>query len=411
MLEAADSGRVNAASSRAPAGVATVREPGTGGLVRWRDTIPFLRPEPPRLEAVARYFELSRQAGMFANGGPCHRLLVERLERYLGGGAACVPVASGTSGLLLAMRAAFGPPRDAEVIVPSFTFTASACAIEWCGFRPRFVDVDADSWQMDPEALTEALRAADGEVAGVLGCATFGVAPPRRVRAAWRAATTSAGVPLVIDSAAGFGTTDSRGRPLGCGDDTEVFSFHATKPFGIGEGGLVTTGDPAIAERIARLGNFGIEGPDRTSGEAGLNGKMSEMSAAAGLAMLDRFDEDLARRRATAARLRDALGAAGASFQAGCETSTTQLMQVRVDTPAARDACRSVAPRLGVDVRTYHDPPLHRHPAFAGAARGPLPVTDDLAARSLSLPMANRMPPEDIARISAVVATGVAAAC
>src|SRR5581483_4559344 len=148
------------------------------------------------------------------------------------GARSCVPVGNCTSGLMVAMRVLFGEPRAAcnLVAVPSFTFTASACAIRWAGFEPLFVDIDPDSWQLDPLALARALEDHRGSVAGVLGCSTFGTAPPGAVRAGWRGLCAEHELPLLIDSAAGFGALDDEGRPLGSHGDTEVFSFHATKP-------------------------------------------------------------------------------------------------------------------------------------------------------------------------------------
>jgi dTDP-4-amino-4,6-dideoxygalactose transaminase len=196
----------------------------------------FQRPEPPQLDDVAAYYRLSQEAGFFANGGPCARLLEQRLSDRLDG-AQCVTVSSGTSGLLVALRAAFGPPDPSRVVVtPSFTFAATACAIMWAGFQPLFVDIDGPTWQIDPSGLDAALDSGR-DVAGVLACSTFGASPPGWMRRAWRESCRSRGVPLVVDSAAAFGSIDDEGGASGALGDTEVFSFHATKPFAVGEGG------------------------------------------------------------------------------------------------------------------------------------------------------------------------------
>src|SRR3712207_3000798 len=134
---------------------------------------------------------------------------------------------------------------------------------------------------MDPTALETALRAHAGAVAGVLACATFGTPPPDAIRRAWRAACAEHGAPLLLDSAPGFGARDEHGRRLGTQGETEVFSFHATKPFAVGEGGVVVTGNAEIANRVSRIVNFGLDPGTRTSGVVGLNAKMSELHAAA----------------------------------------------------------------------------------------------------------------------------------
>jgi dTDP-4-amino-4,6-dideoxygalactose transaminase len=363
------------------------------------------RPELPPAEDVLAYFQRSIDAQYFSNGGPCARLLTERLEQRLGAGVFCVLVSSCTTGLVAALRAALGSPAGPRrvVLTPSYTFTATACAIEWAGFDTAFVDVEPGGWHLDARALEDALERFGDRVAGVLACAAFGTAPPATLRAGWRSACERHGVPLLVDSAPGFGALDVAGNALGAVGDTEIFSFHATKPFAIGEGGLVATPDPDLAARIARLVNFGLEPGTRTSVEVGFNGKLSELHAATGLAMLDRFPGVLAARRANAARLRDLLAGTSVLFQAGADGSTWQVVTLIMPTPAARERAVELAPVHGVETRTMHDPPLHRHPAFAGRERGPLPVTDVLAERTLCLPMANTMSERELERIAALV--------
>jgi dTDP-4-amino-4,6-dideoxygalactose transaminase len=362
-------------------------------------------PELPPADAVMAYYELSQAAGFYSNGGPCARLLAERLEGRLGGEVFAIPVANCTSGLMVALRAAIGAPDGPRrlVLTPSYTFTATACAIEWAGFETAFVDVEARGWHLDPDALEAALERYSGQVAGVLACATFGTAPPPAQRAAWRAACEHHGVPLLIDSAPGFGALDQHGRPLGALGDTEIFSFHATKPFAIGEGGLVVTPDPDLAAAIARLINFGLRPGTRSSDAIGFNAKMSELHAATALAMLDRFDDVLARRRRSAHRLRAALRGTPLTYQHGAGRSTWQIFHVLTATPEDRAHCLELAAEHGVEVRTMHEPPLHCHPAFADRRRDELAVTEQLAARALALPMANDLSPDAVARIAGLI--------
>lgn len=370
------------------------------------DPVRFQHPQLPPAEDVLAYFARSQEAGWYSNGGPCARELSARLGAWLGGTTFVVPVANCTVGLMAALRAVCGEPQSGrrEILTPSFTFTATACAIHWAGFEPVFVDGDAAAWCLDPAALAAALEARAGRVAGVLACATFGTAPPGAVRAAWRAACERHGVPLLLDSAPGFGATDEDGVPLGGQGDTEVFSFHATKPFAIGEGGVVVTGDPEVAAAIGRVVNFGLEPDTRVSAMPGLNGKMSELHAATALAMLDRFPAVLASRRTLAEALARRIGSTGVRCQRGAHRSPWQFFQALLPAGADRAVALAEAERLGVAVRTLHDPPLHRQPAFAGCARaGSLATTDALAARSLSLPLANSMPDDHLDRIAAVV--------
>jgi dTDP-4-amino-4,6-dideoxygalactose transaminase len=359
----------------------------------------YQRPELPPLADVARYYALSEEARFYSNGGPCYERLATRLAAFVGE-VTCVPVGNCTAGLMAALREACGTSTAGRrlIAVPSFTFTATACAIRWAGFDPLFVDIEPDSWQLDPRALRSALDRY--EVAGVMGCATFGTAPPAWVRDGWRQVCAEHDVPLLLDSAAGFGALDEDGRRLGGQGETEVFSFHATKPFAIGEGGVVVTSDRAAAERLARIVNFGLDPDSRTSTVAGLNAKMSELQAATGLAMLDRFDDALARRRATAETLQREFAGHPLTYQAGSRGSTWQVFQVLVPDAASRRRAAALADQLGIEVRTCFDPPLHRHAAFAGApVAASLEVTERIAGRALSLPMANTLGPRQIARL------------
>lgn len=357
------------------------------------------------MEEVLAYFRLSQKTGFYSNGGPCVQLLAHRLSEHLDG-AHCLPVASATHGLLVTLRALFGAPTSGRgyVVTPSFTFTATACAIRWAGFTPLFVDIEPDSWQMSPPALAEALRAHAGAVAGVVGCSTFGTLAPLAVRRAWGSLCSEHDVPLMLDSAAALDAVGPGGERAGTLAETEVFSFHATKPFAVGEGGLVTTRDAELAARMERLANFGICPSTQASEDVGLNAKLSEIHAATALAMLDRYEDVLRRRRANASGLRARLAGQPLLYQRGAEGSTWQFFQVLLAEPEQRSAALRHAGELGVQVRTCFDPPLHRHPAFADAGiGGVLPVTEDVAARALSLPLANTLSESQLCRIAGVV--------
>jgi dTDP-4-amino-4,6-dideoxygalactose transaminase len=384
--------------------IQAVESAGLATGVEAPEMLRYQRPELPRLEDIGRYYALSEEERFYSNGGPCHERLAKRLSGYVGGNVSCIPVASCTAGLMVALRELCGEPGPERnlIAVPSFSFTATACAIRWAGFAPLFVDIDPDSWQLDPTSLTAALEQHSGRVAGVLGCSTFGSAPPAAVRLGWRAACARHELPLLIDSAAGFGACDADGRRLGGHGDTEVFSFHATKPFAIGEGGVIVTADPTAAERMERMINFGIDPDSKTSVVAGLNAKMPELMAAAGLAMLDHFDDWLNRRRATAEQMRERLRGCPVSYQSRSRSSTWQVFQLLMPDAITRNRAVKLAERLRIEVRTCFDPPLHRHPAFAAA--GPeLPVTDEIASRSLSLPMANSLGPSQMERLTELV--------
>lgn len=354
------------------------------------------------------HFQRSVAAAYFSNGGPCARELTARIEERLLHRAHCVLVSSATTGLMAALRAVCGAPRPRRRLIacPSYTFAATAGAIAWAGFEPLFVDIEPDGYCLDPESLEAALTVRRGRVAGILACAPFGTAPDGRLRAAWRDIAVRHKAPLLIDSAPGFGAIDEDAMSLGTQGDTEVFSFHATKPFAIGEGGAVTTPDPEIAARIGRILNFGIEPSLRTSTEPGFNGKLSELHAATGLAVLDRFDAILAARRDLAARVMQAGEPSALRYQRNAVGSTWQYFQALAPDRDTRERILAAAAAGSVDARTLHDPPLHRHPAYMDADRGAsLVATDAVAARSISLPLANHLHDAEVSRIGAVART------
>lgn len=366
------------------------------------ETIRHERPELPPLQDVARYYALAEEARVYAGGGPCRQRLAARLAGYVGE-VHCVPVANGTLGLMVALREACGEPsgRRRLIAVASYASAASACAIRWAGFEPLFVDVEERSWQLDPDALASALAAHGDACAGILAGSTFGTAPPERIRARWRELAEGHALALVVDSGPGFGAVDDAGRRLGGCGDVEVFSFQASRPFAIGEGGAILAPTRERADRLQRLAGHGIDPATGACEVPGLNAGISELAAAAGLAMLDRFEDSLSRRRATAAQLRDVFAEHPVAYQGGSETSTWPSFQLLMPDPDARRRAIDAAGELNIEVRCGFDPPLHEQPAFAGAPRGDsLEVTGRLSARMLLLPVANSLGPRQVVRLA-----------
>ncbi|HEY4095234.1 MAG TPA: aminotransferase class I/II-fold pyridoxal phosphate-dependent enzyme [Baekduia sp.] len=367
--------------------------------------VPYQRPWLPPADAVLAYYRRAEDVRHYSNGGPCARLLEERISKRLGG-AACLSFANCTQAISTALTAVAGRPgpEDARLVAtPAYTFTATACAIVAAGFEPLFVDVEPAGWQLDPAALEAALAERPGAVAAVLACSTYGTPGTAEQLAAWTASAARHGVPLLVDSAAAFGAADDAGVPTGARGATELFSFHATKPFAIGEGGLLATPDAELERAARSLQNFGLDPVTRLSTAIGVNAKLSELAAATGLAMLDAYDEQLGARRERVAALRSGLDGAPLEWQRGAGASTWQVVPVVAADVVTRDAIMARAEAAGVQVRSPFDPPLHGHPAFAGAARGPLPVSEDLARRTVALPMANDLTADEIAQVVAVV--------
>jgi dTDP-4-amino-4,6-dideoxygalactose transaminase len=359
------------------------------------DRLRFQRPWLPEADSIERYLALSRRARWFSNGGPCWHLLRERLADRCG--AHCIPVASGTAGLLAAVAALTGS-RSGEAVLPSFTFPATAQAALWNGLTPRLVDVDPDHWHLDPRALERILADRGRKIAVVIAVSSFGTPPPAAVRRRWEHACASAGVPLIVDSAAAFGAVGEDGVSIGGQGDVEVVSFHATKPFAVGEGGAVFTRDDAIRDRVEKTINFGFDRDHAIEVPIGLNGKMSELHAAVGLAVLDEFDAILSARRQVAGAIRDA-ARPGVAWQWGCERSTWQFVPARFENGVTRDrTARRAASTL--ETRVYYEP-LHLMDRLAArcVCDGTLPVTETLAREILALPMANDLMAGEVQRL------------
>ncbi len=326
----------------------------------------------------------------YSNFGPVASRLERKLEqRYTSPGRSVVLVSSGTTGLIAALLAL--DVRGA-VAMPSFTFPATASAVVLARCTPLFIDVSPETWELDIAQLEQALQ--HQRVGAILHVRTLGLCHPLDDL---EQLAHSFGVPLIIDSAASLGGSEEGGRWVGGSGDAEIFSMHATKVFGIGEGGAVFV-RPPLAERLRRTINFGLAGgvPETL----GFNGKLSEVHAAIGLAVLERIDGFIARRGEIARGYRAGLaGAADLEYapKAGAPPWQTYPVALPGDADAVVD--RLVA--AGVGVRRYYSPPLHRTPPFA--ANVSLPITDDLSARMICLPVYSDMTDREQEEIIGIV--------
>lgn len=359
--------------------------------------IRFQRPQLPPSATIEGYLELAREARWFSNGGPCSRLLADRLGERVG--AYCTPVASGTLGLMVALAGLLGDRVEGAALMPAFTFIATPQAAVWAGLRPLLLDADPSHWHLDPAALEAGVGRGDAHVA--IAVSAFGTPPPAEARQRWTAACEKAGMPLIVDSAAAFGAVAEDGVPIGRQGDVEVVSFHATKPFAIGEGGAVFTRDRELHERIEREVNFGFRPDHSVATGLGLNAKMSELHAAAALAVLDEFDAVLERRRSAATELRGQVEAP-VTWQRECERSTWQFAPVLFAVEAERERARGACDGE-VETRVYYQPVGQLIPDQVDVAEGGVPVAEDLYRRLLCLPMANDLSADEIATIAAAV--------
>ena len=340
--------------------------------------VPFVRPPAPDLDRVTEILRGSWDSGALTNGP-----LVAELERR----AAellqvphVVAVSSCTTGLMLAVRAL---DVRGEVLMPSFTFSASAHAVAWNGAKPRFAECDPMSFQLD---LDDASRRIQGASA-ILATHIFGApSSPKEVEDLGR----RNGVPVIFDAAHAFGALHA-GVPLGGFGDAEVFSLTPTKPLVAGEGGLVATTRADVAHAI-RIGRDYANPGDYNTRFVGLNGRMSEMHAAVALASLEQFNFHQARRFEIVERYCKQLAEIpGIRVQSVPESDRSSWKDFTIAVEEERfgvdrDGVRAALRQKGIDTRCYFDPPVHEHDAYR-ERWSPLPTTERVARRVLSLPV------------------------
>ncbi|MCW2974703.1 MAG: dTDP-4-dehydro-6-deoxyglucose aminotransferase [Thermoleophilia bacterium] len=334
---------------------------------------PFARPLVPRPAAWIGYLEESYDARWYTNRGPVVRRLEARLAADVGGGREVVATASATAGLTAVLLAldVRGP-----IAVPAFTFPATIAAIELAGCTPVFCDIDPATCELDPDDACRAIESF--ACVAVLHVRTFGFCHDL---APIEAVADAAGIPLVVDAAAAFGGRTAAGMPAGRAGAAEVFSFHATKVFAVGEGGAVAA-SPELAERIRHVANFAIDGADVTT--RGLNAKMPETTAAIALAVRDELPRHLAVRAQAAAVLGAIAVAHGVALpHVVAGAPPMQCLPMVLESALARTAFVEALAADGIEARSYYCPGMHRLTAWRaapGAARE-LPVTDDITTR------------------------------
>lgn len=351
----------------------SIGAPAARSDYRYRSVLPDLPPP----EDYLHHLRAAQAVGWFTNFGPLARRLETRLgEVYGTPGEICISACNATAGLSAALLAC---GRPGPVLVPAFTFPASAGAVRAAGREVLVMDVSPRSWAIDAGALDESLEAT--KAAAVMLVAPFGL---RLDFSEQIAVCRRRGAAVVIDSAAGLGVGRAARSPHP--DLWEVYSMHATKPFGIGEGGAVF-GHPATEEAVRAAMNFSLQAPVRADLPAwGFNGKMSELHAAVGLAQLERFPERLAGRQAFVARyIAELQGIEGVAFVSDATASPWQVFPVLMPSRSARDRMIAQAAAEGLEIRCYYHPSLSTWPELRKI--GPCSVSESLAERMAVLPV------------------------
>lgn len=310
-------------------------------------------------------------------------------------GVAC---SSGTAGLHMGVRA-LGIGKGDEVITTPFSFVASANCFLYEGAVPRFVDIEEDSLGLDPDRVESA---ATPRTRAVLPVHVFG--RPCRIDAATSLAR-SHGWAVIEDACEGLGSSVGE-RPLGSFGDVAVFAFYPNKQITTGEGGMVVTDDAALADTMRSLRNQGrdTDGTWLRHVRLGYNYRLDEMSAAVGVAQLERLAELRAGRARVAAAYGRALG--GIDWitlpRAGANESVDWFVYVvRLDSGIDRDGVIRELGALGIPSRPYFSP-IHLQPFYRstfGFEPGDFPVTERVAASTLALPFSSRLTEDEVGQV------------
>ena len=326
--------------------------------------------------------------------GPFAQAFEESIARLVGRrfGVAC---SSGTAGLHMAIRA-LGIGDGDEVITTPFSFIASANCLLYERAVPRFVDIEDDTLGLDPELLTPA---AGPRTKGILPVHVFG--RPCRIDAIAGFAEKR-GFALIEDACEALGSRIGD-RPLGSFGSASVFAFYPNKQITTGEGGALVTDDPALAATFRSLRNQGRDedGTWLRHVRLGYNYRLDELSAAIGVAQLERREELAAGRARAAGAYETAL--AGLDWvrlprAASGETVDWFVYVVRLDMAINRSMVMDGLDALGVPTRPYFSP-LHLQPIYRkalGHQPGDFPVTERVASSTLALPFSARISPDDV---------------
>ena len=367
-----------------------------GGHPVFSQPFRFNQPLLPPLTVVMQNYFAAYANGLITNAGVVGRLEAAAAERLHANH--CIAVSSCTSGLTLVVRAL---GLTGEVIIPSFTFFATAHAVRWNGLRLVFADCDPNTWNVDP---VDVERRITNRTSAILAVHLYG--NPCDIECLTQLATRHR-LKLIFDAAHSFGS-QYRGRPIGQFGDAEIFSLSPTKLLVAGEGGLIATNDASLALALRAMRNYGDAG-DYNPKWLGMNARLSEFNAALALAGLSMTDAKVRRRNQIAQMYTDLLSLLpGLGFQRvhAQDVSTYKDYSVHVTAETfglPRNELAAALSAENIETKKYFYPPLHRqrlYKAFYDPTRDNLSHTDFVADGILSLPMFESIPDATVENIA-----------
>jgi dTDP-4-amino-4,6-dideoxygalactose transaminase len=360
-------------------------------------SIPLIKPDLPRLGEVEAAFREVLENGKITNFGKYVTAFEKESGEYLG--AETVTTSSGTMGLLLTLQA-LGLKPGQKVILPSFTFMATGQAVLYAGGIPLFAECE-DDLTLSPSDL-EQLLAKHDDVGAVIPVHTYGLpARTAEIESVVAAASRKQNrkISVMYDAAHGFGSS-AGDRKVGTFGDAEVFSLSVTKMLVSVEGGMVSSRNPELIKMIRKMRGYGIEA-NYDAHWPGLNGKMSEFHAIIGLHNLRRLPALMAERQKKARLYLDRIQKETKfdTFpwpQGVQHTFKDFTVLMPRGLASRRDAVMESLKEQGIETRAYFHPPVHQQGFFKKYADRPLPRTEDLASRVITLPFYTSMTEAEI---------------
>jgi dTDP-4-amino-4,6-dideoxygalactose transaminase len=339
----------------------------------------------PPSEALVPYLQRIDTARIYSNFGPLEQELTGRIAKLLRlGFGSVLACSSGTMALTAAATAArhrWGRKGDL-CLCPSYTFVATAGAIQASKFQCHLVDIDTESWSLDAADLRFHPRL--NEAGLIMPVVPYGRTIPLET---WQTFQDKTHIPVVIDGAASLDQLLAGNITLPASVPI-VISLHATKSVSSGEGGLILCRDEAIIARAKQAINHGFAG-SRIAQLPGLNGKMSEYHAAIGLAELDRLPAKVAQWDAVAAHYRDGVAGRATPLRGRFWTAPDiSDCYVLYEAASPQDACdvQQSLDQLGIDTRFWYGTGIDGHSGYSDVSRDALPHALDLGTRLLGLP-------------------------
>lgn len=371
-----------------------------GGNPDFNDTLHVGRPNIGNRQRFLELINNTLDRRWLSNKGPYVQELEKKIADFLGV-KHCIAMCNGTVALEIVIRAC---GLTSEVIVPSFTFIATAHALQWQGIKPVFCDIDPDTYNIDSSRVEELITPS---TSGIIGVHIWG--RPCNIESLDEIARQR-NLKLLYDAAHAFGCSYN-GRMIGNFGDAEVFSFHATKFFNTLEGGAVVTNDEDLAAKVRLMKNFGFAGEDNVI-YIGTNGKMNEISAAMGLTQLEDIDELIGTNyrnyKQYETEFKDIPGINLIKYDE-TEKCNYQFVVLEIDeeaTGVSRDQLQQILWAENVLARRYFYPGCHQmepYRSYFSHSGLVLPETEKLVKRVLSLPSGTAVGIDHIEKICQII--------